>query len=182
MEEKPNPLKELFDELFTLLENLETQNLAVLQFLKDQKVGTDKKLGPYLERAGNASSVKWRAARVRMEYLLSPIENVGKDRGKEKAQEQEKEKPQEQERAKAQEQDKDKIQEQDKDKATNKDQRAGTDQNQAQEIKKEPNQDSKARKAEQNKPSIQAEKSDAKKAPANTTRGQSKSDDNQKRR
>lgn len=73
MEEKPNPLKEVFDELFTLLENLEAQNLAVLQFLKDQKVGTEKKLAPYLERAGNASSVKWRAARVRMEYLLSPI-------------------------------------------------------------------------------------------------------------
>ena len=90
MEEKPNPLKEVFDELFTLLENLEAQNLAVLQFLKDQKVGTEKKLAPYLERAGNASSVKWRAARVRMEYLLSPIEKKEKEQEKAKAQEEDK--------------------------------------------------------------------------------------------
>jgi hypothetical protein len=175
MEEKPNPLKELFDELFTLLENLETQNLAVLLFLKDQKAGTDKKLAPYLERAGSASSVKWRAARVRMEYLLSPIEKEAKDQEKEKAQEQEK--------AKAQEQDKAKTQEQDKNSATDKGKKTDTDQNQAQEIRKGPNQDSRSVNPEQSKPSSQAEKADTKKAPdAGTARGQSKSEDNQKRR
>jgi hypothetical protein len=132
--EKPNPLKELFDELFTLLENLETQNSAVLQFLKDQKVGTDKKLAPYLERAGNASSVKWRAARVRMEYLLSPIEKGAKDQEKEKAPEQEKTGGQAQDKPETQQQDKA------KDNSSDKDRKAGTDQNQAQEIRTGPNQ------------------------------------------
>jgi hypothetical protein len=75
METEPgNPLKEIFDELFGLLESLEAQSMAVTQFLKDQKIGNDKKLAPYLEQAGNASSVKWRAARARMEYLLAPVQ------------------------------------------------------------------------------------------------------------
>jgi hypothetical protein len=75
METEPsNPLKEIFDELFGLLESLEAQSMAVTQFLKDQKIGNDKKLTPYLEQAGNASSVKWRAARARMEYLLAPLQ------------------------------------------------------------------------------------------------------------
>ena len=75
METEPsNPLKEIFDELFGLLESLEAQSMAVTQFLKDQKIGNDKKLAPYLEQAGNASSVKWRAARARMEYLLAPMQ------------------------------------------------------------------------------------------------------------
>ena len=56
METKTNPLKEIFDELFGLLESLEAQSMAVMQFLKDQNAGNDKKLTPYLEQAGNASS------------------------------------------------------------------------------------------------------------------------------
>jgi hypothetical protein len=82
METNANPLKEVLDELFTLLETLETHSAAVLQFLKDQGVTTDEKLAPYLERAGNASNVKWRAARLRMEYLLSPIQKETKDKYK----------------------------------------------------------------------------------------------------
>lgn len=175
MEEKPNPLKELFDELFTLLENLETQNLAVLQFLKDQKVGTDKKLAPYLERAGNASSVKWRAARVRMEYLLSPIQKETKDQEKEKAPEQEKDKAQEQEKAKTQEQDKDRVA--DKNKKTDR------DQNQAQETRKTPKPESKTAKPEQSKDSDQVEKSDSKEASkSRPAEGQSKPKVDQKRK
>ena len=171
MEEKPNPLKELFDELFTLLENLETQNSAVLQFLKDQKVGTDKKLAPYLERAGNASSVKWRAARVRMEYLLSPIQKEAKDQEKEKAQEQEKA----QEKDKAQEQDKTTAQQQDKD--ADKHKKTDIDQNQAPEIRKGPNQV----KLEQQKDSGQAGKADPKQASkSRTAEGQSEPEAGQK--
>jgi len=91
METEPsNPLKEIFDELFGLLESLEAQSMAVTQFLKEQKVGNDKKLAPYLEQAGNASSVKWRAARARMQYLLSPAPKQTKDEEKDKNKEPEK--------------------------------------------------------------------------------------------
>ena len=82
METNANPLKEVLDEFFTLLETLETHSAAVVQFLKDQGITTDEKLAPYLERAGNASNVKWRAARLRIEYLLSPIQKETKDKNK----------------------------------------------------------------------------------------------------
>lgn len=65
-------IKEVLNELFSHLEKLETQNEAILQFLKEKKRVTDKQLAPYLEQAGNASNVKWRAARVRIDHLLEP--------------------------------------------------------------------------------------------------------------
>jgi hypothetical protein len=80
MENNPEPIKEILDELFSLLESLETQSLALTQFLKDQGIATDEKLAPYLDRAGNASSVKWRAARARMQYLLSPVAKQSSDK------------------------------------------------------------------------------------------------------
>lgn len=64
-------IKEVFKELYSHLERLETQNTAILLFLKEKKRVTDKQLAPYLEQAGNAANVKWRAERVRMEYLLA---------------------------------------------------------------------------------------------------------------
>lgn len=94
METEPNnPLKEIFDELFGLLESLETQSMAVTQFLKEQKVGNDKKLAPYLEQAGNASSVKWRAARARMEYLLAPMQKEADKKKEAEKKESEKKEP-----------------------------------------------------------------------------------------
>ena len=65
-------MKEILNELFSHLERLETQNEAILQFLKEKKRVTDKQLAPYLEQAANASNVKWRAARVRIDHLLEP--------------------------------------------------------------------------------------------------------------
>jgi len=65
-------MKEALNELFSHLERLETQSEAILQFLKEKKRVTDKQLAPYLEQAGNASSVKWRAARGRINHLLEP--------------------------------------------------------------------------------------------------------------
>src|SRR5437879_5554961 len=65
-------MKEILNDLFSHLERLETQSEAILQFLKEKKRVTDKQLAPYLEQAGNASSVKWRAARVRIDHLLEP--------------------------------------------------------------------------------------------------------------
>jgi hypothetical protein len=73
METNPNQLKEILGELFSLLEVMETTNLAVVQFLKDKGIANEKEFAQFVEQAGNASSVKWRAARVRMEYLLTPI-------------------------------------------------------------------------------------------------------------
>ena len=58
--------KEIFDHLFSLLENLETRSDATLQFLKAKGVATDEELATYLDQAGNASSVRWRAAREAM--------------------------------------------------------------------------------------------------------------------
>jgi hypothetical protein len=88
MENNPEPIKEILEELFSLLETMETQSLALTQFLKDEGIATDEKLAPYLDRAGNASSVKWRAARARMQYLLSPVakktDNQEKNKEKEK--------------------------------------------------------------------------------------------------
>jgi hypothetical protein len=81
METNPNQLKEILGELFSLLEAMETSNLAVLQFLKEKGIASEKEFAHFLEQAGNASSVKWRAARVRMEYLLTPIkkETLGEE-------------------------------------------------------------------------------------------------------
>ncbi|MDP9339266.1 MAG: hypothetical protein M3P45_10400 [Acidobacteriota bacterium] len=84
MEPNVEPIKEILEELFSLLETLETQSMAITQFLKDQGIATDEKLAPYVDRAGNASSVKWRAARARMQYLLSPIHKEKKEKEPEK--------------------------------------------------------------------------------------------------
>src|SRR5262249_1417012 len=73
-----NAIREIFEGLFDLLENLETQNVAILQFLKENADATDQRLKPYLDQAGNAASVKWRAHRARMEHLFSPIPEAAK--------------------------------------------------------------------------------------------------------
>ena len=65
----------ILDELFSSLEVLETQTAAVLQFLKEKAGSSDEQLAPYLEQAGKASSIKRRAARVRIDYLISEITN-----------------------------------------------------------------------------------------------------------
>jgi hypothetical protein len=63
--------QELLNELGSSLQDLETQHAALLQFLKDKGMLTDDQFAPYLTQAGKASSVRWRAARVRLESLIS---------------------------------------------------------------------------------------------------------------
>lgn len=82
MADTATALKEIFDEMFTLLEDLETRNVAVLEYLREQGGVTDEKLAWYLDRAAAASNVKWRAARVRMEYLLAPAPKSTTEQGK----------------------------------------------------------------------------------------------------
>jgi len=62
---------ELLDELFSAFEDLETQSAGILQFLKEKGLATDEGLAPYLKQAGDASEVRWRAARLRMDALLA---------------------------------------------------------------------------------------------------------------
>jgi hypothetical protein len=63
--------QELLDELGSSLQHLETQHAALLQFLKDNGMLTDDQFAPYLAQAAKASSVRWRAARVRLDSLIS---------------------------------------------------------------------------------------------------------------
>ncbi len=64
-------MEEALNELFPALEALETQSGAIMQFLKERGIASDNDLAPFVERAANASSVRWRAARLRIDHLLS---------------------------------------------------------------------------------------------------------------
>ncbi|MBV8515511.1 MAG: hypothetical protein JO260_09455 [Acidobacteria bacterium] len=70
--QEANPIAEIFDEMFTLLQDLEARSVAVLEYMKEQGGVTDENFAPYLDRAGAASDVRWRAARARMDHLLAP--------------------------------------------------------------------------------------------------------------
>jgi hypothetical protein len=84
METQPDAIKEVLSELFALLETQETNSTAVLQLLKDQGIASDEKLSTYLDQAGRASNVRWRAARMRMEYLLTPTQKQTSENNKSK--------------------------------------------------------------------------------------------------
>jgi hypothetical protein len=70
-ENNNNIVREILHDVFSSLEALETQNRAILQFLKDKGIATDEELASHLEQAGNASNVRWRGVRVRADYLFA---------------------------------------------------------------------------------------------------------------
>ena len=81
-EKEANPIAEIFDDVFTLMEDLETRSVAVLEYMKEQGGVSDEKLAPYLDRSAAASDVRWRAARARMEHLLAPEPKSATEVGK----------------------------------------------------------------------------------------------------
>ena len=66
-----NALKKALNELYPHLEWQETQIIALLEFLTAKGIITDKEFAPFVEEAGKRSSVKWLAARLRVEHALS---------------------------------------------------------------------------------------------------------------
>ncbi len=69
---EPSVIEHILDELLPSFEELETQSGAILQFLKDKGIATDEGLAPYVEQARSASAVRWRAARLRINRVLTP--------------------------------------------------------------------------------------------------------------
>ena len=65
---------EILEELSLTLQRVETQSAAILEFVKDKGIAKEEDLAPYLERASAASSVRWRAVRVRLARLLAGLE------------------------------------------------------------------------------------------------------------
>lgn len=66
-----NVAQEILHELFSSLETLDTQNAAILQLLREKGMASEEELASCMERAGDMASVRWRAVRVRVDYLLS---------------------------------------------------------------------------------------------------------------
>ncbi|HEV2696353.1 MAG TPA: hypothetical protein VGU90_00055, partial [Terriglobales bacterium] len=81
---------EILEELSLTLQRVESQSAAILELVKDKGIVKEEELAPYMERASAASSVRWRATRVRLERLLAGLEKSeqrSKDREGEKAEE-----------------------------------------------------------------------------------------------
>ena len=81
---EPSVVEQILDELLPSLEELETQSGAVLQFLKDKGIATDEGLTPYMEQARSASTVRWRAARLRINRVLAPTFKTAEKTAEEK--------------------------------------------------------------------------------------------------
>src|SRR6476660_4100431 len=67
-------IDEILEELSSTLQRVEAQSAAILEFVKEKGMVKEDELAPFLERANAASSVRWRATRVRLQRLLSGLE------------------------------------------------------------------------------------------------------------
>jgi hypothetical protein len=70
-EARMDPAEQVFEELLPYLETLDSQIGGLIQLLKDKRITTTEELGQYARQADQASNVKERGLRVRMEYLFS---------------------------------------------------------------------------------------------------------------
>src|SRR5579864_5979508 len=78
---------EILEELSSALQRVEAQSTAILELIKKKGIVEEDELAPYLQWANEASSVRWRATRVRIGHLLSGLEKreqQAKDERKEK--------------------------------------------------------------------------------------------------
>jgi hypothetical protein len=66
-----NPAEQVFEELLPYLETLDSQIGGLVQLLKDKHITTTEEFAQYARQADQASNVKERGLRVRMEYLFS---------------------------------------------------------------------------------------------------------------
>jgi hypothetical protein len=86
-------IDEILEELSSALQRVEAQSTAILELIKEEGIAKEDELAPYLRRANEASSVRWRATRVRIGHLLSGLEKreqQAKDEGKGKEEHKEK--------------------------------------------------------------------------------------------
>jgi hypothetical protein len=81
-----NVTQYVLQELLPAFENLDAQSAAILAFLKDKHIATEEALKPYLVQSSMASSVKWRAIRVRLEHLLAPVPKTTTEAAKKESQ------------------------------------------------------------------------------------------------
>ncbi len=65
------PAEQVFEEMLPYLETLDSQIGGIVQLLKDKGITTNAEFAKYAQRTDNASSVRGRGIRVRMEYLFS---------------------------------------------------------------------------------------------------------------
>lgn len=80
---------EILEVLSSTLQRAEAQSAAILEFVKEKGIAKEDELATYLERANAASSVRWRATRVRLAHLLAGLEKREQQGEEERRQKQE---------------------------------------------------------------------------------------------